>query len=52
MQQFLNMPLWVSIPLVIVYILAWVGFFYTLYYHSNWRQRRLYKKNQDKQNTK
>ena len=41
MKQFLDMPLWLSIPLAVTYILAWVGFIYTIYYHSNWRQRRL-----------
>lgn len=45
MKQFLDMPLWLSIPLAVTYILAWAGFIYTIYYHSNWRQRRLNKNN-------
>lgn len=45
MKQFLDMPLWLSIPLAVTYILAWVEFIYTIYYHSNWRQRRLNKNN-------
>ena len=45
MKQFLDMPLWLSIPLALVYLAAWVGFFYTLYYFSDWRRRRIKSKN-------
>jgi hypothetical protein len=31
MKQFLDMPLWLSIPLAIIYISMWAYFFYILY---------------------
>lgn len=38
-ERFLDMPLWLSIPLALFYLAAWVGFFYTLYYFSDRRKR-------------
>ena len=48
MKRFLDMPLWLSIPLALIYFAAWVGFLYTLYYYSGWRRRRI-KKTQNNQ---
>jgi hypothetical protein len=48
MKQFLDMPLWLSIPLLAIYLGIWACFFYTIYYFSDWRERRM-KKKQKKQ---
>jgi hypothetical protein len=48
MKSALDMPLWLSLPLLVIYIGLWAGFLYTLYYYSNWRERRM-KKKQKKQ---
>ena len=31
MKPFFNMPLWLSIPLALIYLTVWVGFFVILY---------------------
>ena len=49
-EQFLELPLWVSVPLVIIYVGVVVSFCYTIYYYSDWRLRRM-KKNQNNKNT-
>lgn len=39
-DPFLELPLWLSIPLIFIYLAAWVSFFYTLYHFGDWRQHK------------
>ena len=47
-ELYLETPLWFSIPLTMVYLGAVGYMLYTMYRYSDWRERRITKKNQEK----